>query len=728
MRKLILPILLACATYSYAQTSDSSKVSDIQEVTLTKKVFEKKSDRFVYDVSASPVAKGNTAFGLLKETPLISSTDDTILKILGKSNALIYMNGRKTNMSAEAITELLKNTPAENISKIEVITVPGSEYNVESSDGIINIILKKKLDDGVSGNFRLSNTQSKTNQQSGAVSLNIRKNKLGISTSLSSRTSAHVEDLHLENGTLELHNSTKGLVKFPNQSLGGYLNFDYELTDRQNIALSLNSYHNDGKDAKTDLFNKITQNGDSRYSLTHIDGNEKSSNNSANLNYELRTDDLGSKLNLNAAYLHFEKKQFTHNKTHLSNSMEEILDLQQEFKQKTPQKIDNYAATADYIQKFKKDFTASVGANYGRTKTDNDTYLENLDLNSGDFVMDPNQSNHFVYDETITGLYLTLEKKFSDQFSAKIGSRLEHTSSLGEILGSDLNIERKYSNILPYASASYNINSSNNVSYSFSSRIKRPSFWELNPVRLYLTPTNYIQNNPFVKAAEVYNHELTYMYKNAYFLIIGHNLTRDDYSQVPLQSGEELRYIRTNYGDKTQSSLALGMQKSFFKGILTTNTSVGLQHAKVDAFLDTDPITGDKFDPFTIDTATNSVFFQTNNTLRLSSKKDWYLGVNFFHVGAQILNIGTLQPLSSLDMNIKKIWNDWTFNLQVFDVLKTNVVKVKDLQSNGNYNNVTNDNFNQSVQLSITYNFGNKKVKKIRDIKDANTDAKSRTQ
>lgn len=728
MRKLILPILLACATYSYAQTSDSSKVSDIQEVTLTKKVFEKKSDRFVYDVSASPVAKGNTAFGLLKETPLISSTDDTTLKILGKSNALIYMNGRKTNMSAEAITELLKNTPAENISKIEVITVPGSEYNVESSDGIINIILKKKLDDGVSGNFRLSNTQSKTNQQSGAVSLNIRKNKLGISTSLSSRTSAHVEDLHLENGTLGLHNSTKGLVKFPNQSLGGYLNFDYELTDRQNIALSLNSYHNDGKDAETDLFNKITQNGDSRYSLTHIDGNEKSSNNSANLNYELRTDDLGSKLNLNAAYLHFEKKQFTHNKTHLSNSMEEILDLQQEFKQKTPQKIDNYAATADYIQKFKKDFTASVGANYGRTKTDNDTYLENLDLNSGDFVMDPNQSNHFVYDETITGLYLTLEKKFSDQFSAKIGSRLEHTSSLGEILGSDLNIERKYSNILPYASASYNINSSNNVSYSFSSRIKRPSFWELNPVRLYLTPTNYIQNNPFVKAAEVYNHELTYMYKNAYFLIIGHNLTRDDYSQVPLQSGEELRYIRTNYGDKTQSSLALGMQKSFFKGILTTNTSVGLQRAKVDAFLDTDPITGDKFDPFTIDTATNSVFFQTNNTLRLSSKKDWYLGVNFFHVGAQILNIGTLQPLSSLDMNIKKIWNDWTFNLQVFDVLKTNVVKVKDLQSNGNYNNVTNDNFNQSVQLSITYNFGNKKVKKIRDIKDANTDAKSRTQ
>ncbi|MHA6696923.1 outer membrane beta-barrel family protein [Chryseobacterium sp. A301] len=728
MRKLVLPILLVCAAYSYGQTTDSSKVSDIQEITLTKKVFEKKSDRFVYDVSASPVAKGNTAFGLLKETPLVSSTDDTTLKILGKSNALIYMNGRKTNMSAEAITELLKNTPAENISKIEVITVPGSEYNVESSDGIINIILKKKLDDGISGNLRLSNTQSKTNQQSGAVSLNIRKNRLGISTSLSTRNRTHIEDLHLENGTPELDNSTKGYVKFPNQSFGGYVNLDYELADRQNIALSLNSYHNDGKGAQSDLFNKITRNGESKYSLTHIDANEKSSNNSANLNYELRTDDLGSKLNLNAAYLHFEKKQFTHNTTYRSNSLEETLDLQQEFKQRTPQKIDNYAATADYIQKFKNDFTASIGANYGRTKTDNDTYLENLDLSTGDYVMDPNQSNHFVYDETISGLYLTLEKQFSDRLSAKIGTRLEDTNAKGEVLGTDLTIDRKYTNILPYASASYGINANHNLSYSFSSRIKRPSFWELNPVRLYLTPTNYIQNNPFVKAAEVYNHELTYMYKNSYFLIIGHNLTKDDYSQVPLQSGEELRYIRTNYGDKTQSTVSLGMQKSYFKGIWTTNTSIGLQHAKVDAFLDTDPITGDKFDPFTIDTATNSIYFQTNNTLRLSSKKDWFLGVNFFHIGSQILNIGTLEPISSLDMNVKKIWNDWTFNLQVFDLLKTNVVKVKDLQSNGNYNNVTNNNFNQSIELSITYNFGNKKVKKVREIKDANTDAKSRTQ
>ena len=56
---------------------------------MTKKVFQRKSDRFVYDVASTPVAKGNTAFGLLKETPLVSSTDDKTLQIAGKGNAII---------------------------------------------------------------------------------------------------------------------------------------------------------------------------------------------------------------------------------------------------------------------------------------------------------------------------------------------------------------------------------------------------------------------------------------------------------------------------------------------------------------------------------------------------------------------------------------------------------------------------------------------------------------
>jgi outer membrane receptor protein involved in Fe transport len=47
-------------------------------------------------------------------------------------------------------------------------------------------------------------------------------------------------------------------------------------------------------------------------------------------------------------------------------------------------------------------------------------------------------------------------------------------------------IERNYNNFLPYLSFNYAINDKNNISYSFSSRMRRPSFWELNPVKISL--------------------------------------------------------------------------------------------------------------------------------------------------------------------------------------------------------------------------------------------------
>jgi hypothetical protein len=38
-------------------------------------------------------------------------------KISGKSNAVIFINGRKSNMNAEALESFLKSMPAENIAK-----------------------------------------------------------------------------------------------------------------------------------------------------------------------------------------------------------------------------------------------------------------------------------------------------------------------------------------------------------------------------------------------------------------------------------------------------------------------------------------------------------------------------------------------------------------------------------------------------------------------------------
>ena len=732
----------------YAQETpkkDTATTKNIEAVTLTKQVFKKQSDRFVYDVAASPVAKGNTAFNLLKQTPLVSSTDDKTLKIIGKNNAVIFINGRKTNMDAESLTQFLKNTPAENIQKIEVITLPGSEFQVESSDGIINIVLKKKMTDGLNGNLRMGNSQSYYNSSYASVSLNYRKDKLGISSSLNTSQNIQEQYYILKNGTAKSSNQSEGRVTDPNKNLGGYLNLDYQLNDNSNLALTWNSWMNRSYGSTSNLFNTINSKNEdgtsqpTKYNYTKNLENSRSYNNSFNLNYELKTDTLGSKLNLNAAYLHYKRFQNANNNTYDSDIFQNTIgEATTRIIQSTPQIINNFSFLGDYIKKFKNDFTVSVGGNFNKTKTDNDTKNDTYDSSS---LIDSNP-NHFIYDENIYGVYLTLEKKFSDKFSGKIGSRYEITNSVGTSDNPEKTslgrIEQNYNNFLPYISLNYGINDKNNISYAFSSRMRRPSFWELNPVKNYLTDVNYTQNNPFVKASSVYTNELTYMFKSSYFLILNHSYTKNVITQVSLIGAprrldgtfgeDQIRYIRTNFGDKQEMSAMIGMQKTFFKQYLTTNFNIGMQRNINNGFLNTDPITGEVFPDYVNKIKSNSLLIQTNNTIRLDKNKTWFLGVNYWYVDNQQIELGQLKSLMSLDLNIKKVWNDWTFAVEINDILKTNKVVISDnSQADGKYNYINQNQYNQYINFNITYNFGNKKVQKIRDISSADKDIKNRT-
>ena len=472
------------------------------------------------------------------------------------------------------------------------------------------------------------------------------------------------------------------------------------------------------------------------YSITKGRENARSYNNSFNLNYEWKIDDLGSKLNANASLLIYRRFQNSTNQTIVSDAFQNPGILSTEIAQNLPQLINNFSANTDYIRKFKNDLTVAVGGNFNTTKTDNDTQYTTTNFLTNDVVQEP---NHFIYDENIYGLYLTVEKKLSEKFSGKIGTRYEITNSLGTSDNAQnpeyKSIERNYNNILPYLSFNYAVNDKNNISYAFSSRMRRPSFWELNPVRNILTENNYIQNNPFVKASSVYTNELTYMYKNSYFLILNHSFFKDKITQVPLQRDvvkdgityQELRYIRTNFGDKQEMSAMLGLQKSYFKGYLSANFNIGVQHNINNGRLSQDPTTGDQFKEFLNNLKSTSLVIQTNNTVQLDKKKTWFLGVNYWYVDQQQIEIGLLKNLMSLDLDLKKVWNEWTFSAGIEDVLKTNIVEIESFQQDGSYNYVKNNEFNQQFKVSIVYNFGNKKVKKVRDIEAASDAIKNRT-
>ena len=738
MKRIITTAALLSLIFTNAQQvkKDSANSKEIQGVTMTKKVFQKKADRMVFDVAASPIAKGTTGFDLLKETPMVSSTDNSTLKILGKNASLIYINGRKSNMDPEAVIEMLKNMPSENISKIEVITMPSSEFQVEGNQGIINIILKKKPTDGTNGNIRFEDNQGYYNNPSGSVTLNYRKDKLGISGSVNGGKYTQQQYYILSNGNKDFKQTSEGTVTGPRTYLGGYINIDYQINDNQNIGFSYNHRNRWGNDFRSNLYNETTKynNGNPIVERTRtVNLTEDNNNNdSFNLNYELKTDDKGSKLSLSSSYLHFSKTEDNNSTTHLLDSNKNEVAVGLNFLQKTPLVIDNLGFQADYVQKLKNNYTLSFGGSYNTTKTDSDTYYENLVPPTG---KDPNQSNHFIYKEKITGIYVTLEKSFGEKLSTKIGTRFENTNADGNVVDKNIGIERNNNNFLPYLSLNYNPNQNHNISYSFSSRVSRPAFWALNPAKVYLTATNYVQNNPFTKPEINYNNELMYMYKNSYFVTASYNYTSNASEQIPLhgvnQNGDNvLAYIRSNYGDRQEFGLTFGLQKQFFKGIWSANHTLTLGHNIYKGSVDSDPTDTQNlvtFEKNIIDKSADYYQFQLVNNIRLSAKKDWFFGVNYFYLSPLQIEIGELKPIHGAEISLKKMMDNWTFNLQLRDVFGTNRNRIYGEDGSGNYNSVNQNPYNRQLVFTATYNFGNQKLQKVRKAEGANEEIKNRT-
>ena len=71
------------------------------------------------------------------------------ISIAGNRGVRILINGKTT--AYIDIQTLLRDFPADNIAKIEVVEQPGAEYEASGSGAIINIIIKKNVRLGTHG-------------------------------------------------------------------------------------------------------------------------------------------------------------------------------------------------------------------------------------------------------------------------------------------------------------------------------------------------------------------------------------------------------------------------------------------------------------------------------------------------------------------------------------------------------------------------------------------------
>jgi iron complex outermembrane receptor protein len=83
------------------------------------------------------------------------------------------------------------------------------------------------------------------------------------------------------------------------------------------------------------------------------------------------------------------------------------------------------------------------------------------------------------------------------------------------------------------------MNDKNELNFSYSRRIDRPGYDDLNPFIYYLDPYTYSQGNAFLNPQYTQNFEFNYTYNQTLNVSLGYSLTTDAITELILTQGNK---------------------------------------------------------------------------------------------------------------------------------------------------------------------------------------------
>jgi len=142
---------------------------DVIEIVGTRSSQTLKIDRRTYQVNQTPNSAQKDAVQLLRGIPAVTISPDDQIQLLGAPGVTVQIDGR------DARPELLRTLHGSDVDRIEVITNPSAQYSASGTGGIINFVLRKKRDNGVSGSTSVEG--STLGNVNGAGSVKIKRDK-----------------------------------------------------------------------------------------------------------------------------------------------------------------------------------------------------------------------------------------------------------------------------------------------------------------------------------------------------------------------------------------------------------------------------------------------------------------------------------------------------------------------------------------------------------------------
>lgn len=482
--------------------------------------------KFIANIQNSMAARGNTVESLLSQLPGVWASSGGI-SISGKG-ATVYINNRQVKFQGETLMKYLQTLRSEDIAEIEIIPNPTAEFSAEGAGGIIRIVTKRTIDEGLSGTVSATTLYQRYLGVMPYGSLQYNKGKFGAWLSLNgekskwrSPTKQNYQDFMND---VNYNICGTDTISDKNYSTSATLNYDFNHFNR---LVFYASYMYWGKDEHieqtTDLSGKLPDDivTTENYKRTEQDMYSYS----FSVNYDLLLDSLGKhRFTLLADYVNqyeYDTKDLSYYVNRDNNgsliSGENILNEQQK-----PYQI--YSAELRYKHSFGKLGSGLTGLKYSYSTVKND--LSNYEKTAGAWSLNPDVGYNYQYSEKMTsGFYQYNLSK--GKWSLTTAVRGEYTDGKVDGIGE----AKRQFDLFPSIYYSYNLNKHHNLGLTFTRRIQRISYFTLLPQRYYSSRYTVIEGNPDLKPNKLNNISLYYNFNSTYYFSASYSFSNNALSR-----------------------------------------------------------------------------------------------------------------------------------------------------------------------------------------------------
>jgi iron complex outermembrane recepter protein len=556
-------------TITDGQTINADAISlaeaskNLQGVTVVSKkpMIEVKADKTVFNVEQSINAQGSDALELLRKSPGVQVDNNDNISMKGKTGVRVYVDGKMMQLDTKALAAYLKSINSNDIEAIEMISNPSAKYDASGNAGIVNIRLKKNKKFGTNGSANLGFVQGFTPKGNGSINLNYRDKKVNIFGNAGGNIGINrnsIELYRIQNDSLY---DQASIMRNEDKSMNVKVGADFFINNKNTIGvLATTNFANSTANnaGNTNIYYNPSNTFVKKLDATNnIPGNRTNAN--FNLNYRY-ADTSGREINFDTDYGMFRGtgRSYQPNIYRDKNNIELYSVINRNY---TPTDIDIFTAKIDIEHKLGKG-KLGYGAKTALVTTKNT--FDFFNEIGGVSIKQLSRSNNFTYKENVNAAYANYQRQLNEKWSMQTGLRLEQTNSDGDltradgIIQADNRVKRNYVNLFPSAALTWNINQKNSLNLTYSRRIDRPTYQDLNPFENKLDELTFEKGNAFLRPQYTDNVEMTHTFMGFINTTIGYSFVKDFATQATDTSGNTTFVQQKNLAQQEIVSFNIG--------------------------------------------------------------------------------------------------------------------------------------------------------------------------